>query len=161
MDFSSFSWRTLVVILIVQKWYLKIIAPIIATSLITGYAIYYTPESAIFYLAKTASQLISVVLIISCEDKMKWKLIKANVEQEKWMPVNNFILNNIPENIIILDLSGEIKFTSDYCKASMKKCHLSLETKDFTNKIRDLNQQQYEPEPPSPSGVNFILEFSF
>jgi len=57
------------------------------------------------------------------------------------MQVNNFILNNIPENIMILDPSGETKFLSDYCKRFMENCHLSLEPQDFFIKIKDLQEQ--------------------
>jgi len=34
--FTSFSWRTLMVILIASKWQIKILAPIFATGLVTG-----------------------------------------------------------------------------------------------------------------------------
>jgi signal transduction histidine kinase len=124
---------------------LKIIPPIIAIAVSAGYAIHYFPAAAISTLTTAGLQLFNIILIIYCEDKVKWKLMWANIQKEKWMQVNDFILNSIPENIIMLDLHGETKFISEYCKLFMEKCDLSLETKDFFKKIQDLKQQQYEP----------------
>jgi len=46
---------------------------------------------------------------------------------------------------MILDVAGEVKFISEYCKSFMEKCQASLKTKEFFNKIKDLHQrQQYE-----------------
>lgn len=59
------------------------------------------------------------------------------------MQVNNFILNNIPENIVILDVKGDAKFISDSCKSFMEKCKIaSMDTQDFFRKIQDLKEQQ-------------------
>ena len=75
------------------------------------------------------------------------------------MQVNNFILNNIPENIMILDVAGQVKFISDYCKSFMEKCHHSLDTTEFFGNIRDLQQQKYDsadvPDPPPQSVTPF------
>ena len=139
------------VTLIVQKWQLKIIAPVVAICVATGYAIHYTAGTILYLMLAAGTQLFNVIIIIYCEDKVKWKMVWANIQQEKWMQVNNFILNSIPENIMILDLSGEAKFISEYCKAFIKKCHLPVDnTKDFFKKVRDL-QHQYEPDPQSPA----------
>jgi len=54
---------------------------------------------------------------------------------------------------MILDVKGETKFVSEYCKSFMKKCRLSLDTKDFLKKIKDLQQIQYESDASSPSMV--------
>jgi len=67
------------------------------------------------------------------------------VEQENWMQVNNFILDSIPENVMILDFAGEARFTSEYCKPFMERYNFSVNTRDFFKKVKDL-QQQYEPE---------------
>jgi len=162
-SFIGFIWRALLVTLIVQKWQLKIIAPVVVSLVTTGYAIHYDTQHFYFYLMRCAAQLFNIVLILYCEDKIKWRMILTNLEQEKWMQVNNFILNNIPENIMILHVTGEVKFISDYCKSFMEKCHhLPLETRDFFNKIIDLKQQQQVDELDLPLVVIFqlnILEF--
>jgi len=147
--FTTFSWRTLMVTLIVEKWQLKIIPPIIAIAASAGYTIYYIPGAVFSTLMTAGFQLFNIILIIYCEDKVKWKLMWANIQKQKWMQVNDFILNNIPENIMILDVRGELKFISEYCKSFIKKCGPSLDTKDLFKKVQDLKQQQSEPESPS------------
>ena len=142
--FIGFAWRALLVTLIVQKWQLKIIAPIIASLIATGFAIHYDTENYYFYTIRTIAQVFNIVLVLYCEDKIKWRMIWTNLQQEKWMQVNNFILNNIPENIMILDLEGKTQFISDYCRAFMNQCQNSLDTNSFFKKIRDL-QPQYSP----------------
>ena len=137
--FTNFSWRTLLVTLIVQDWRLKIIPPVVAVGVAAGFTIHYIPIYIIYIL--TIIQIFNIIIIIYSEDKLKWSMIWTNLQQEKWMQVNNFILNNIPENIMILDPSGETKFLSDYCKRFMENCHLSLEPQDFFIKIKDLQEQ--------------------
>ena len=78
-----------------------------------------------------------------------------NAQQEMWTQINQFVLNNIPENIIILDLSGEVNFISDYCQSFMQKSHLSQNTREFFVNIIELYQQP-ETEPSSPSHVKFV-----
>jgi len=155
--FTTFSWRTLFVTLIVQKWQLKILAPVIGTLVAAGYAIYYTPNDAVFLSLNVGTQLFNIILIVFCEDRVKWKLMWTNLQQEKWMQVNNFILNSIPENIMILGLSGEAKFVSESCKSFMKKCRLAIETKDYLKRIRDL-QQQDDCDAESPTKIISFFE---
>jgi len=109
--FTSFAWRTLLLTLIVQKWYLKMIVPIIAITVAAGYAIHYDSDNIEFLLPRALLQLFNVALIAYCENKLKWKMMWRNLQQEKWLQVNNFILSNM-----ILDLKGEVRFISDYCE---------------------------------------------
>jgi len=146
--FTAFAWRTLLVTLLIQKWQLKIIAPITATFVVGGYAIYYSQGNLVFLLFRAAIQLLSIILIIYSEDKVKWKLMGTNLEQEKWMQVNNFILDSIPEKIMILDLAGEAKFMSEYCKAYLKKFNHSIDIREFFKKVRDLQPQQQDVSTP-------------
>jgi len=156
--FIGFSWRTLMVTLIVQKWQLKIIPPCVAIILTTGYVISYTTTSLFFILLSAICQFTNIILIIYFEDKVKWRMVWANIQKDKWMQMNNFILNSLPENIMILDLNGEVKFTSEYCQSFIQKCHLSLDTKKFFKSIQDLQLlQQNELEVQSPSVVIPIL----
>jgi len=111
--FKAFSWRTLLVTLIGQKWQFKIIAPILETWVVIGYAVSLIQDTPTFLIMRGLTQSVNIILIVYCEDKMKCKLMRTNIEQEKWMQMNNFILNDIPENIIILDLKGEVKFISE------------------------------------------------
>jgi len=148
--FIGFAWRALLVTLIVQKWQLKIIAPIIASLIATGFAIHYDTENYYFYIIRTITHVFNIVLILYCEDKIKWRMIWTNIQQEKWMQVNNFILNNIPENIMILNLSGQTQFISDYCKYFMAKCNLvSADCRDLFTKVQDLQLQQDDSDPSS------------
>jgi len=144
LGFTSFSWRTLLVTLIVQKWYLKVVPPVLAISVATGFACYYQPENLKYTLVRAIGQMLSVVIIIYCDDKLKWRMMWNNLQQEKWIQVNNFILNNIPENIMILDFKGkgEVKFISDYCKSFIQNCGFILgnTTKEFFKSIHNLHQ---------------------
>jgi len=138
--FTNFSWKTLLIILIVQKLQLRIIPPVVASIISAVYCNIYNPSGLVVNIIRNVFQIFNIVLIIYCEDKIQWKMIWTNMKQEKWMQVNNFILNNIPENIMILDLSGEFKFISDYYKSFMDKCNLIPNTKEFFDKLRDLHQ---------------------
>jgi len=153
--FISFAYRTLLVTLLVQQWQLKIIGPVVATIIACVYTIHYSPRSVALLVARAVAHVFSLVLIIYCEDKVKWKLMRTNIEQEKWMQVNNFILDSIPENILILDLADEkkVEFISEYCKTFLDV--LSLETRDFFKKVRDLKQQEEPVESPclAPSNI--------
>jgi len=151
-EFASFAWRALLVTLIVQKWQLKIIPPAAAIITATVYAIYFDPKPVHVYLIRFAAQLFNTVFIIYCEDRIKWRMIWTTIQQEKWMQVNNFILNNIPENIMILDVTGQVKFISDYCKSFMEKYNLSVDTKELFSRVRDLQPQQCEITDPSDLG---------
>jgi len=145
--FTSFSWRTLLVTLIVQNWKLKIIPPAAASIISLGYVLHYsTTHILALNLVRFFFQIFNIVIIIYCEDRIKWRMIWKNLQQEKWMQVNNFILNNIPENIMILDFRGGTKFISDYCRSFMNKYGLSMNTKELFSNIRDLQQLQSEPE---------------
>jgi len=164
-QFVNFAWKALLVTLIVQKWQLKIIAPSAAIITATVYACIFDTKQIYIYVIRCAAQLFNTAFIIYCEDRIKWKMIWVTLQQEKWMQVNNFILNNIPENIMILDVSGQVKFISDYCKSFMEKCnHLSLDSKEFFSKIGSLQQLKCEPDPPDPDhqivkmlNIRFVL----
>lgn len=156
-EFASFAWKALLVTLIIQKWQLKIIPPAAAIITSTVYACHFDSKQIHAYLIRASAQLFNTVFIIYCEDKIKWKMIWNSIQQEKWMQVNDFILNNLPENIMILDVSGQVKFISDYCKSFMENCQNSLETAVLFNNIRDLQQQKYDTDssgPPPPQNVN-------
>jgi len=47
---------------------------------------------------------------------------------------------------MILDLKGEIQFLSDYCKSFMEKFNLSVDSQDFFDRIRHLQQQSQQNE---------------
>jgi len=159
LGFTAFSWRTLLVTLLLQKWQLKIIAPITVTFVVTGYAIYSSQSNLVFLLSRTVMHLFNIVLIVYCQDKVKWRLMRTNLEQEKWMQVNNFILDSIPEKIMILDLAGEAKFMSEYCKKYLNKFNLSVDAKEFFKRVLDLEQlQQSDFEPPSPLTTKTAIE---
>jgi len=145
--FTAFSWRTLLVTLLLQKWQLKIIAPTIVTFFTTGYAVYYYQGNLMLLLSRTAMQLFNIIVIVYCQDKVALKLMRTNLEQEKWMQVNNFIFDNIPENIMILDLNGEAKFMSKHCKSFMKKYNFASNVKEFFKRVGNLQNQQFKFDP--------------
>jgi len=103
----------LLVTLIVQKWQLKIIVPAIAVVISTGYAIHYITGTIVFTMVTAVTQILNIIIIVYFEDKVKWKMVSANIQKDKWMQVNNFILDSLPENIMILGTNGEAKFISE------------------------------------------------
>ena len=150
--FTSCSWRTLLVTLIVQNWKLKVIPPSVSMIITTIYVIYYVPGQAVLIIVRSFFQLFNMLIILCCEDRIKWRMIWSNLQNEKWVQVNNFILNNIPENIMILDFKGEAKFMSDHYKSFMKKHDISQQNpKDLFSNIQDLQQLQAEPEVSTKS----------
>jgi len=132
-----------------------------ALTVATGFAIYHSPQTIKLSLFYSITQLMNLIIIIYCEDRVKWKMVWANIQKDKWTQVNNFILDSLPENIMILDLAGEAKFISEYCKSFLEKCHLSLDAKEFFKKVQDFHRQQYDPDPPnSVATVNYSLPSS-
>ena len=152
--FTMFAWRALLVTLIVQKWWLKIIPPSVATIVAGVYGVIYLPGDLFGDLVRSGFQLFNVIIILYCEDKIKWRMIWSSLQKDKWIQVNNFILNNIPENIMILDFGGKAKFTSEYCKSFLKRCHLYDDgggnVEDLLGRVRDLHEQSEPEESRNP-----------
>jgi len=98
------------------------------------------------YVLRAAAQIFNIVVILYCEDKVKWRLMKTNLEQYRWMQVKNFIFDNIPENIMILDLSEEAQFMSEYCKSFLKKYSFLDNIKESFQNIQGLKHQLLEPD---------------
>jgi len=137
-----------------HHWQLKTIAPAAALAVSMGYSAYYIPSDTLYIVMRGTVQILSIALLFYCEDKIKWKCLLTNLQQEKWVRINEFILNNIPENIMILDLEGQPKFISDFCQAFLEKCHFSQTKTDLFSHIRELTQL-CEVEPSSPDLVTF------
>ncbi len=153
--FIDFAWRTLFLLFLIQGWKLLIIPPTIAILLVIVFSIcnVWTPN---FYVGLLGfPQMFYTIMMLYFLDKIKWKEVFTNTQQERWTKINEFVLNNIPENIIILDLEGEVNFISDYCRAFMHKAHLSQNPRDLWTNITELYQQP-ETEPSSPSNVFYF-----
>jgi len=151
--FTSFSWRTLIQPFITHHWQIKIIPPASALALTMGFVIYFDPDQVFFTLTRGLLQIFYIIMLFFFEDRIRLRMMLTTIQQEKWVQINEFKLNNIPENIMILDLDGEAKFINDYCKSFIEICNCTTEsTQHFFTKITDI-QQQAEPEPPSPSLV--------
>jgi len=150
----------MLVTLIVKQWYLKIIPPVAAIIITAAFVIHHSPTGRGDLIAMTVAQVISIIIIICCEDKVKWKIMWINIQQEKWLQVNNFILNNIPENIMILNFQGEVRFASDYCRAFMRSCGFATgNTKGLFKRIRHLHQQHGDLSLLlAPPGSNVIFQ---
>ena len=112
--------------LIVQKWQLMIMPPFGALVVATIYNIHYATGSLYWTFLAAGVQILNIIIIVYGEDKVKWRMVWANIQQEKWIQVNNLILNNISENIMILDLAGETKFISEYYKAFLNQCRIDM-----------------------------------
>jgi len=154
--FTAFGYRTLIQIFVVQNWKLRIIPPAVALGVVMGYQVWETPNKAFFILFRGIVQVVIVTILFYFEDKMNWRMMLTNLRQEKWMQMNDFILNNIPENIMILDIDGETRFISDYCKSFLAKCNLPSDTKVLFQQIKDLQQQKlYETETSHATIVIF------
>ncbi len=137
------------VTLIVERWQLKVIAPLIPLSVAVGFAVHdNTGENTWAMVLLIVYQYLSTIIIVICEDKVKWRMLWSSIQKEKWMQVNNFILNSIPENIMILDLYGEARFISEYCKSFINENHLPVNPKDFFRKVQDL--QRLDANSPCP-----------
>jgi len=149
---SSFGWRTIFLLFLIQSWKLIIIPPTLAMGMAMGYVVHYANNGVIFHFLRGIPQVVYVIMMLYFQDKIKWREVFTNAQQEKWMQINDFILNNIPENIVILELGGQVRFVSEYCRSFMKKTHLSQNPKDLFVNIKDLIQQP-DTEPSSPSNV--------
>jgi len=158
-NFASFGWRILFFQFLIQGWKLISIPPIIATCVMIGFALHYSPTGPKLVLLFGIPPAIYTVIMLYFLDKVKWREVFTNTHQERWMHINQFVLNNIPENIVILDIGGQVNFVSDYCKVFMKKLRLSQDPKELFSLISDLSQQQSEAESEleeSPSNVQFL-----
>jgi len=158
--FTSFSWRIMMQIFIVQRWCLRIIAPTFAYGMVMGYGIHVVPQSTGVILVRGLLQVAYIIMIFYFEQKINFKLLFTTLHQEKWLKMNEFILNNVPEKIAILDLNGTVKFISEYFKLFMEKCGFPDDLNSLCKQIKDL-QQHYENDMLSVSGpVNSIFFYS-
>jgi len=138
---TAFQWRILFLLFLVQSWKLIMIPPTIVVSLVIGLVCHYALVSDVFIVLRGILQIIYIVIMLYFLDKIKWKEILMNAQQEKWIKINDFVLNNIPENIVILEMGGALTFVSDYCKVFIQKAHLSQNLRELFTNIRELCQQ--------------------
>jgi len=157
--FTSFSWRIMMQVFIVQRWYLRIIAPTLAYGMVMGYGIHAAPKSVGVILVRGLLQVAYIIFIFYFEQRINFKLLFTTLHQEKWLKMNEFILNNIPEKIAIIDVDGVVQFTSEYFKHFMKKCGYPDDIHTLCKEIKDL-QQHYENDMLSVSGPVKKFEFS-
>jgi len=151
-SFTGFGWRILFLLFITQNWKLIIIPPTLASAVVIAYSIHLNATEPIYILLRSLPQVFYTIIMLYFLDRIKWREILTNTQQERWIQINDFILNNIPENILILELGGEVNFVSDYCKVFMRKAHLSQNPQDLFTNIQDLNLLP-ETELSSPSNV--------
>jgi len=156
--FTSFGWRTLFQSFITQCWWLKAISPTIAVGLVMGYVVHYDPSQTLYTLIRGILQVLYIIVLFYFEDRIRLRMLLANVQQEKWMKINEFILNNIPENIMIFDRTGETKFINDYCQAFLQKYQCAENIKHFFTIITNLVQQT-ESGSNNPSDVFLIIYY--
>ena len=154
--FTGFQWRTLFLLFLVQSWKLLVIPPTLALSMTIGFTLHFALTAPIFILLRGVLQVIYMIIMIYFLDKIKWKEILTNSQQERWIQINDFVLNNIPENIVIIELGGDVTFVNDYCKTFMRKAHLPENPRDLFTNIREL-YLQLESEPSSPSTVKILM----
>lgn len=147
-SFTSFSWRTLIQGIISQHWQFKVFPPVCVYALSMWFAIDNTEGVTQFILIRGLLQTIYVFLIFYFENKINFKLMLFNLEHKKWVQINEFIFNNIPENIAIFDLEGRTQFISGYFKEFMGKHSHSHDINQFMKIIMDLHLQE-ETSPAS------------
>lgn len=107
-----------------------------------GYSLHLTPKWTAMILVRGLLQIVYVICIWYFEQKINLKLLLSNLHQEKWLEMNQFILNNVPEKIAILDWDGQVKFMSDYLKTFIDKFDFTSGS-GFTTlckEIKDLEQ---------------------
>jgi len=143
--FSSFAWRTLIQNLIIQHWFFKSLAPMAIYGIMIGFVVDLQSSMKDFNLTRGITNAVFTMMIFYVESKISYKLLLVNLKQEKWMHVNQFILNNIPEKIAILDLNDEVKYTSDYFKAFLHRWYYAQNIEKFFCEVQNL-QRQYEPD---------------
>ena len=134
------TWRILLQNFIIQRWQLKIIAPLLTYSFVLGFAIYYDPQEVVSTLLRGFLQIIYIVIIYYFDDKINFKLLLTSIRQEKWVQINEFILDSIPEKIALLDLEGGIKYSSGYLKQFVKKCGYDDDVNKIFSKVRNVQQ---------------------
>jgi len=154
-SFTSFSWRIMMQIFIIQHWYLRILAPIGAYLMTIIYGIHLNHADYSVILVRGLLQIVYIVFIFYFEEKMNIKLLLTSLHQEKWVQLNEFILNNIPEKIAILNVNGELKFMSDYLRVFLKKFGHMEDIHPLFKNITDL-KQQYESD-----SLNFVHQVIF
>ncbi len=155
LTFIDFAWRMVFLLFLVQSWKLIIIPPIILMSLLIAFGSLVSPAFIAFILIFGLLEMAYIVSMLYCLDRFKWEEIFMNTQQERWMQINQFILNNIPENIVILDLEDHVDFVSNNCQSFMQRSHLSQDPKDLFLNIVDLHHQP-ETESQNPLNVKFI-----
>lgn len=155
--FASFGWRALLPILTIQQWQFKIIPPTAAyTYLLIYITVHRTTESWVIIMT-AVSQPIYVILIYYFEHKINFTRIIGNVQNEQWLQLNSFILNNIPENIVIMDSTGTPNFISENFKRLLQRHNLSEDIKKFLGNIKQIQRVQGEKEADSESDCAQVI----
>lgn len=151
---TSFSWRSLIQIIIIRRWQLRIFAPLCVYIFCIVMAIRREPESISFILVKSFTQIAYMALIFYFEERMRFRLSIINLQQGTWLEINEFILNNIPENIAIFNMDGNVRFVSDQLKQLTHKYGYSDDVKTFFKEIEYLSQQDESSSTIYPPAVN-------
>lgn len=157
-SFTSFSWRTLLQNFISQRWEFKIIPPVAAYILLMVYAVEHSDGVTQFIILRGVLQSSYVVLIFYFESKINFRLLLLGVRQERWIQINDFILNNVPENIAIFDIEGAPKFVNEHFKEYMGRYSHSLDIRKFMKNIKELQQQQQEINISEPSNICLVVK---
>ena len=100
----------------------------------------------------------TIVLFYFFDDKISLKLLLTSIKQEQWVQINEFILNNIPEKIAILDLEGGVKYTSEFLKQFTREYGLQGSLTMLFSEIKGLTyHHEADPIDILSTRVSFVI----
>jgi hypothetical protein len=142
LGFSSFAWRVLLQILISQHWQVRIFPIICIYSYFIWFTVTNDPSYTFLTIYKGIECVIFITLIFYFEQKVNFVLAMGSIQQRQWLQLNDFILNNIPENIAIMDLKGNCSFISESFRKLMTLHTGSNEIKPLLQNVKNIQQQK-------------------
>ena len=157
VGFASFSWRALLPILITQQWQFKVIPATAAYTYLMCFIIVNQIGQVFILVLGIVFQMTYIILIYYFVHKINFTLIIGNVQQEQWLQLNDFILNNIPENIAILDSNGNANFKSVNFKKLMQRNNQTQDINKFLRSIKQIQQIQLEKETEGDSDYGQVI----
>lgn len=162
INYGALGWRTLLQLLISPHWQVRIIGPIAVWIFILQYGVRHDRSQTGLILSTGLLQISYIILIFYFESKINFILTLGNIHRGQWLKLNEFMLNNLSENIAILDLKGKCKFISQNLqKVINKRGQEYNEIEQFLQKIKDIQWLQQETESDSESSVVFYLFIYF
>lgn len=158
LGFTTVAWRTLVQILITQQWQFRGFPIICVFTYIMWFAVANEPAMTGFILSRGILIVLYIILIFYYEHKINFTMVMGSIQQQQWLQLNEFILDNIPENIAIMDLNGKSNFINENFRKLIRLHSGFDEINQFLKSVKKIKRQRHL-ETDSETNDSIIVSF--